>query len=217
MENNIKKIRKKIGMSAAELARRIGMEPAALRRYDRGELYPRMDIAMRIADVLGCSVEDLRGDRPHPRDLPPIPSQEPQKPQPTSLPEHPEGKLPLYAYAAGSLDGEEVLFNSPYDYITRPPFIGSEANAYAVRVIGTSMEPRYFAGEVVYAVRGMPPRQGDFVVIQITSDDGLRAMVKQFVSIDNDVLRLKQFNPQQEIRIDREKVHALDTIKGSSS
>lgn len=222
MSNNIKAVRKKIGMPASEVARRIGMQPHAFRRYDRNEADPKPYLAEKIAEVLDCEVSDLidvSADLYNAEIItPPNPPAEavgytkpPAPPQPT------RGKLPLYAYAAGDFGGEEVTSNTPFDHIDRPPFISAEADAYAVRVIGTSMEPRYFAGEIVYALRGIPPRQHDFVVVQFRRGEEMRAMVKQFVSADNGLVRLRQYNPPEDTKLERAVVVSLDTIKGSST
>lgn len=213
MANKIQEMRRKVGLTAAEVARRIGMNPPAFRRYDRNETDPQLDLALKIAEVLGVSVNDLIVDDKEAAET----IEQNAIPLAPQKFYHPEGKLPLYAYAAGSLDGEEVLFNAPYDYIDRPAFIGAAANAYAVRVIGDSMEPRYFAGEIVYAVRGIPPRRGDFVVVQVKGDGGIRAMVKRFLSVDDHTLRLRQYNPDRDFEIDRASVVAVDYVKGSTS
>lgn len=213
MANKIQELRKKVGFSASELARRVGMNPPAFRRYDRNESDPQMELARKIAEVLGVGVDDLYADK--------APEADPAVANGVILKEmpffHPEGKIPLYAYAAGSLDGEEVMFNTPYDYIERPGFIGSTAKAYAVRVIGDSMEPRYFTGEIVYAVRGILPRRGDFVVVQFKQDGSIRAFVKQFLALDNGIVRLRQYNPAEDFEIDRADVVAMDCVKGTST
>lgn len=54
LENRLKEI----GMTPAELARRINISPASVNGWKNGS-YPRADVACRIAAVLGTTVEYL--------------------------------------------------------------------------------------------------------------------------------------------------------------
>src|SRR5580704_5199925 len=77
------------------------------------------------------------------------------------------GKIPLYGQAEGGADGQFPLNGSLINEIDAPPPLAGVSGAYAVMVVGTSMEPRYFAGEAVYVNPRVPVRAGDFVVAQI--------------------------------------------------
>jgi len=45
-------IREGVGLTASELAREVGVSPAAVSRWERGERIPRADVAERWADLL---------------------------------------------------------------------------------------------------------------------------------------------------------------------
>ena len=47
------------GMSAYALAKTVGTTPSHIGRIERGEASPAIDLALRIADALGCDVRDL--------------------------------------------------------------------------------------------------------------------------------------------------------------
>lgn len=49
-------------MSLAELGRRTGISTRMLAYYESDEALPRLDNALKIAEVLGCEASDLVGD-----------------------------------------------------------------------------------------------------------------------------------------------------------
>ena len=91
----------------------------------------------------------------------------------------------------------------------------AEANAYAVFVVGTSMEPRFNTGEILYVDPSAPVRRGPDVVVQINDDGELRAVVKQFKNADDKLVRVEQLNPRKEITFDKNTVTALHAVQGS--
>ena len=158
MRNNIKRLCAENDMSVSELARRIEMQPHALRRYTRvredgnQEAQPSVELAQKIADALGVSIDQVIGV-----DLGIAARQGTREVR----------KMPLY----GAVQGGEVGFDitnvdQPIDTIDTPSYLQSVEDAYAVFVTGTSMEPRYMAREVVYVHPHRPYRQGDDVEVR---------------------------------------------------
>ena len=56
---DIKKMRLNVGMSQEDLAKASGVSRVAIARYESGERVPSVIIAARIANALGCKVDDL--------------------------------------------------------------------------------------------------------------------------------------------------------------
>ena len=56
---NIKAMRKEMGITATELAKRTGLRQAVLSRYENGKRMPKADTAVKIAKALGTTVEEL--------------------------------------------------------------------------------------------------------------------------------------------------------------
>lgn len=56
---NIRSIRKKQNLSQKELAERVHLSQTVLCRYELGVRTPRLQVAKRIADALGCTVDEL--------------------------------------------------------------------------------------------------------------------------------------------------------------
>lgn len=60
----IKKYRELAGISRAELARIMEVDPAAVTRWDRGEALPRAAKIPKLADLFGCTIDQLYGREP---------------------------------------------------------------------------------------------------------------------------------------------------------
>ncbi len=61
MLTNTANIRRHLGISQKRLAREVGVAQATMCRYERGQRTPGLTTTLRIAAVLGVSVEDLAG------------------------------------------------------------------------------------------------------------------------------------------------------------
>jgi phage repressor protein C with HTH and peptisase S24 domain len=123
-------------------------------------------------------------------------------------------RIPAYGQAVGGRDGEFILNGNRIVDILAPPSLQGVPDAYAVYVVGDSMEPRYFAGEAVFVNPRLPVRRGDFVVAQIAVDDGEppHAYVKRFVARDARTLRLEQFNPKKTLAFPVARVISVHRI-----
>ena len=60
---NLRGIRQAHGMTQKQLAEASGVPRVCIVRYESGKYYPAMRNAERIANVLGCSIEELIGGR----------------------------------------------------------------------------------------------------------------------------------------------------------
>jgi hypothetical protein len=113
--------------------------------------------------------------------------------------------LPIFGVAVGGDEGFFEMNGRPIDYTRRPMQLEHVTDGYAVYVNGSSMEPRYFPGELVYVHPLRPVTARCFVVVQLRpSDAGAapRGFVKQFLRRSRDRLVLHQFNPEKDIEID---------------
>lgn len=57
--SNLEKIRTERKMTQEELAKRVGVSQPAIAQYENGSTVPRMNIAIKIAEVLQISIESL--------------------------------------------------------------------------------------------------------------------------------------------------------------
>ncbi|MDR7034518.1 S24 family peptidase [Mesorhizobium sp. BE184] len=107
--------------------------------------------------------------------------------------------VPLLGQTVAGANGRFILNGQEIAYVFCPPMLEGVDDAYAVQVYGTSMEPRFFAGETVWLNPRAPVRAGDFVVAQIIADENEApdSYIKQFISNTSKGLRLRQLNPDE--------------------
>jgi phage repressor protein C with HTH and peptisase S24 domain len=122
--------------------------------------------------------------------------------------------IPAYGQAVGGKDGEFILNGNRIADLLAPPSLQGVPDAYAVYVVGDSMEPRYFAGEAVFVNPRLPVRRGDFVVAQIAAEEGEppHAYIKRFVAREARNLKLEQFNPKKTLEFPVGRVISVHRI-----
>jgi phage repressor protein C with HTH and peptisase S24 domain len=122
--------------------------------------------------------------------------------------------IPVYGHAVGGKDGEFILNGNKVTEVLAPANLSSVPDAYAVYVVGDSMEPRYFAGETVFVNPRLPISKGAFVVAQISAgmEGAPHAYVKRFLSQDARRLRLEQYHPKKILEFPTAKVVSVHRI-----
>lgn len=122
--------------------------------------------------------------------------------------------IPLYGTVVGGIDGQFELNGNLLDRVRAPASLYGVKNAYAVRVAGDSMEPRYEDGETVFVDPERRPTRNDYVVAQIREqEDGPPlAFIKKFVRWNSERLVLQQFNPPKDLEFDSRFVESVHYI-----
>lgn len=124
----------------------------------------------------------------------------------------------LLGQVSGGPNGRFILNGTEVGRVFTPPGLEGVEDAYAVRVWGTSMEPRFVAGETVWINPHEPVRSGNDVVVQLLTDEEYEreSYIKKFISQSSKVLRLWQHNPDEgetnEIEIDARRVFSVHKI-----
>jgi phage repressor protein C with HTH and peptisase S24 domain len=211
--------REVLGYSQAEFARRVGVSRGAVANWEVGGDISRENLS-RVSLAFDVSLDWLekgRGIAPQANghklsentgialsgvNAPQIEPASRARPN-ASANKMPAGvwrQIPVYGQAVAGVDGEFLMNGDVMFYSPAPSSVGSP-NAYAVRVAGESMSPRYFDGELVYVDPDRMPRKGDFVVVQVTMNehDPPWGYVKQFVRRNTNELVLCQYNPAKEL------------------
>jgi SOS-response transcriptional repressor LexA len=131
----------------------------------------------------------------------------------------PGDKMPVFALGTKEVDGWFSWSGEIADYVLRPPTLAGATNAYAVYVAGSSMEPRYYVGELVHIHPGKPVTIGSFVLAQIRSGgegEPPRASIRRLAKRTATILRLEQLNPPKEIDVKVTDLLSLHRIVGSA-
>lgn len=211
-KDRLREARKTRKLSQGEVGGWLGVSTQAVSQWEQGQTSPDVDKIMVLAERLGVPVAWLLGQiEGDPPPLPPALSNAVVG-GPVAL----DTTIKLFGQAAAGLDGEFILNGNTAADIPAPPVLRGVRNAYAVYVVGDSMEPRYFSGEVVYVNPLQPARRGDFVVAQIGVSEGEapHAFVKRLVSKEGRVLRLEQFKPAKRLEFPMSKVVSVHRIIG---
>ncbi len=57
----IREHREKLGMTKSELAQIMGVDASAVTRWETGEAMPRASKLPKLADLFGCTIDELYG------------------------------------------------------------------------------------------------------------------------------------------------------------
>lgn len=201
MDNDLAKTIRAIlarrGRSGEEVAQAAGLGRSAVNDILSGRSKrPRYDTLLRIARVLNVPVETLTGESR--TDLP-QPALLPNPDGPVTVPAPPAGArdLPVLGEARGGENGFFLTNGEVLAYAERPPALRNVRHAYALVMRGTSMEPRYFEGELLCIHPLRPVNRNNFVHIEL--HDG-RSFVKQFLRRDDQWLWVRQLNPEATVQ-----------------
>jgi phage repressor protein C with HTH and peptisase S24 domain len=215
----------RVGASQADLARQLRLAPSAVSRMLKGERQMKLLEAVQVADFLGVSQEEVlryAGTAVHPpprsgpprRGRPPRPmlaQPSPRQLRPGAPPSARGAAIPIRSAARGGHEQEMFLGDGPIGYTPRPTNLAGVRDAYAIYMIGDSMEPRYEQGWLLHVNPFKPPTRGRDIVLYKTND---AVLIKQFVRWDSEALVLRQLNPPTEIRIPRQEVRDCHLVVG---
>lgn len=128
-------------------------------------------------------------------------------------------KVPIMGIGEGGPHGHSLWNGEVVGHVDRPPVLTDVPKGYAIYVVGSSMEPRYYPGETVYVNPGRPAKSGDFVIVQLhplADGEPPRALIKRLAKQTPTKLVLEQFNPPKTFDVERAEVYAVHRIVGTS-
>jgi transcriptional regulator with XRE-family HTH domain len=188
-------------LTQAAVAKTLDVSQSAVAQWESGRSFPSSALARRIEKLL---------------DVKYVPRQEEQA---VSL----RGafgrraRLPIVGSPAPG-DEERILVDDrPHGEVLAPPQLEGVKGAKAVYVRGRAMEPRYYAGEVIYLNPARSPNPGDFIFITVREPafPAEVGYVRQFLGSDLVSIRVSTLNPKREQLIPRQEVIAIATVVGS--
>jgi hypothetical protein len=208
-------IRSKIeerGLSMKELSVQVlGRNHAYLQQFLERGVPAKLPEDMRalLAPALGVDESDLRD---HPRAVPKT-----LKPAPAFRPAVSDERLNVLGMAECGADGWSLWNGDIIDVTDRPANLRGVPGAYAVYVVGVSMEPRYHPGELVHIHPGKPLTIGAYVLVQRRGKDGdpPLAVIKRLVKRSGAKILLEQFNPHKTFEIRNDDIVSIHRVVGS--
>ncbi|HEX5279533.1 MAG TPA: S24 family peptidase [Micropepsaceae bacterium] len=200
-------------LSMKEASERIGRNHAYLQQYfERGipAVLPEQ-AREKLAELVGVDPDMLRGTaaparpgrRPGYMPLPPINSTD---------------RIPVMGVGEGGGEGKSQWNGEIVDYVTRPPALSGAPSGYATYVIGTSMEPRYHPGEMIFVHPGKPVNAGAYVLVQLkppAEGEPPLALIKRLAKRTATKIVLEQFNPPKQLEFPVRDVVSIHRIVAS--
>jgi phage repressor protein C with HTH and peptisase S24 domain len=128
-------------------------------------------------------------------------------------------KLKVLGMAECGPDGWSLWNGDVIDMVDRPAALAGVASAYGVYVVGGSMEPRYYPGELVLIHPGKPVTLGAFVLVQKKpkqDGDPPLAVIKRLIKRTPSRITLEQFNPARSFDIRSDDIVSIHRAVGAS-
>jgi len=202
----------RVGATQADLARHLALAPSAVSRMLRGERQMKLLEAVQIALFLGVSQDDVlrhAGDQNPPPPEPARRGRPPRSAAPHLMPR--QDSMPIRSAGRGGGEQRMFLEDGPIGYTPRPANLAGVRDAYAIYMVGDSMEPRYMAGWLLHVNPFKPPTRGRDVVVYKTDQ---AVLIKTFVGWSDNALVLHQLNPDETLRIPREEIGECHLVVG---
>ncbi len=208
----LKALREQSGLPMRVVAEGLGWTLTRYQHYEDRYRRPYLpvDLARKLADIFRVKGVD-------PRAVLELAGLDRAPPVQPGLPEHPSmapaaRDLPVTGTVKGGAEGFYFNEGDPKEFVVRPATLAGVANAFALYVHGDSMEPRYYAGEIVYVNPNRPLTRSCFVAVEMQDGQG---MIKQFQRRSDEQVILHQFNPAKDIRLAAREVKRIYRITGS--
>lgn len=202
-----------LGLSDRALSIKAGLSSDFVRDLRRGQSRnPETKRLEAIASALGCTLDDLTGrghsgvsepsERANRSASPPseVSAADVEVPHRYAMPRN----VPVLGTAAGSHgnDGFQIEGGDVIDQAPRLPGIASNKAVYALYVVNDSMEPRYFAGDLIYVDPRRPVGIGDFVIVQQRAgqDEPVMAYIGRLKRRTPEKTVIEKYNPSDTTR-----------------
>jgi phage repressor protein C with HTH and peptisase S24 domain len=221
----------------AALAEQIGTDASTVNKLEKGRMQLTERWLVEIANALGVSPNDLlireaptssdrgfdfvaetpAGERraievKHRAGKTEVRTAEIEAPALASMP----ANVPVMGTAAGSLLRGAFALNvaTVVDWVRRPPGLHGAGSAYALYIEGTSMEPKFQQGDLVFVHPQRPPRIGDIVIVQcqIGPNEPVEASIGTLKRRTEKAVTIGKLNPVADIDLKRETVIAVHKV-----
>ena len=171
-----KNLRKDNNLTQAELAKKLGVAPSTVGMYERGQREPDFETLEKIANCFSVNMNTLLG-----------------KENETDITSGSLGiKIPVLGKVAAGIPITAVENILDYEEISSE--MASSGEYVALKIQGSSMEPRMYEGDVVIVRVQSSVEHGEAAVVMV---DGSEATVKK-IQFQSSGILLQPFNPSYE-------------------
>jgi phage repressor protein C with HTH and peptisase S24 domain len=207
----------RIGATQADLARHLRLAPSAVSRMLKGERQMKQLETVHTAAFLGVSPDEVlrHAVAETTATMTPDPPRATRGRPPSVAPSgmaRSNDMIPIRSAGRGGTDQAMFLEDGPIGYTSRPSNLSGVRAAYAIYMVGDSMEPRYEPGWLLHVNPFKPPTRGRDVVVY---KQGQAVLIKQFVGWEGDTLVLRQLNPPDTLRIPRTEIEECHLVVGA--
>ncbi len=172
-----KNLRKDNNLTQAELGKKLGIAPSTVGMYERGQREPDFETLEKIANYFSVNMNTLLGKE-------------------AAFDENRGSvvgvKIPVLGKVAAGIPITAVENILDYEEINSET--AASGDYVALRIEGSSMEPRMYDGDVVIVRLQSTVEHGEVAVVMV---DGSEATVKKVQFLSNGIL-LQPFNPSFE-------------------
>lgn len=176
----LKQLRKDNSLTQAELARLTGLKVSAISMYENGNREPNFETLEIFADFFNVDMNVLLGREKKSDTTKLLPTTQIVENTPTSKSNRKIARIPLLGRVAAGIPIEAIENIEDYEemYI---PALEDPHDYFALRIVGHSMEPRIWDGDVVIVHKQSDVDSGQIAVVLVNGDD---ATVKQIEKSD---------------------------------
>lgn len=178
-------------MKAIELSEKTGIPKSAISQYMSGYAKPKQDRIYLLAHALNVSEAWLMGyDVPMER---------------TSSKPHKKGvKIPVLGEVIAGLPIEAIEDILDYEEISED--MASKGEYFGLKVKGDSMEPMFFAGDIVIVRQQPTADSGDIVIALVNGDE---STIKKFKLLDDGLMLIPANSAYEPMYYTRKQVIEL--------
>ena len=195
----LKELRRKAGYAdkdRGKFARLVGYSPLVYANIEDGTSNMSRKMAVKVAQALGCTVEELLDGSDHPPSKGLIFGTVGETPDIELGPGQKGRYVPLISMArCGALEhGDMVAFDDgAYEHEGFLVINPADSKTFAVTLAGDSMMPAFAPGDVAVIYPSKPPRNGGIVLAKLNGEHGDGVMIKLYQQAGNQVV-LSSYN-----------------------
>lgn len=183
------------GLNQAQLAKAVGYSVGTYQEIEDGRSQMGEKMAAKVARVLGVDVEDLTNGSDHPPERGATNGSFGTAPEIRMGPGMEGVRAKMVPLLSLAQCGAMMAYDdAAYDHSGFVCYDPQDPKAFAVRLAGDSMQPRFESGDVAVIYPSKQPRNGGVVIAKLREDHGGDVMFKLY-SAARDQVTLSSYNP----------------------